>query len=281
VVVLNPDWIHEGKLFALDYGTSFSAPKVSHLVAKLFNSFPDSSPNLIKALLLASAEIPFDRPSPLNEVKPDDPDKSLMELFKVYGHGKPNYDVAVSSEHNRVILKAENTINPDSVHLYYFYLPAEFVDTGGNKEISVCLVYNPPVRRNRVDYMGVNFEFHLFRDSDISEVLSGYKKIKFERELEEIVPEGLKLKEIDLHPGVTMRKKGIHQKGTKAYVGKPRIDSSKPLVLAVVCQARWLKSEDFLQDYAVVVMVRHQAMIDIYNLIRQQVEIEERIRIRA
>jgi subtilisin family serine protease len=281
LVVLNPDWIHEGKLFALDYGTSFSAPKVSHLVAKLFNSFPDSSPNLIKALLLASAEIPSDRPSPLSEIKTDDSDKNLMELLKIYGYGKPSYDVAVSSEYNRVILKAENRIKPDSVHLYYFYLPAEFVETKGNKEISVCLVYNPPVRRNRVDYMGVNFEFHLFRDSDISEVLSGYKKIKIERESEEIVPEGLKLREIDLHPGVRMRKKSIHQKGTKPYLGQPRIDPDKPLVLAIVCQDRWIRTEDFQQDYAIVVTVKHQAMIDIYTLIKQRVEIEERIRIRT
>lgn len=129
--------------------------------------------------------------------------------------------------------------------------------------------------------MGVHFEFHLFRDADISEVVSSYKAIKIEPETEEIVPEALKLKEIDLHPGVRMRKKGIHQKGTKVYVNKPRIDSSKPLVLAVVCQNRWVKTEDFQQDYAVVVTVKHRAMIDMYNLIKQRVEIEERIRIRA
>jgi len=280
IVVLNPNWLREGKLFAIDYGTSFSTAKVSHLVAKLFNSFPDSSQNLIKALLLTSAEIPSERPFPLNEIQPDSPDKDLMELYKVYGCGKPNFDIAASSEYNRVILKAENKIKPDSVHLYYFYLPMEFIETRGYKEISVCLVYNPPVRRNRVDYMGVNFEFHLFGDSDVSEVLSGYKKIKIEKESEEIVPEVLKLREIGLHPGVRMRKKGIHQKGTKLYSGKPRINLDKPLVLAVVCQDRWVKTETFQQEYAVVVAVKHQAMIDLYNLIKQRVEIEERIRIR-
>lgn len=281
LVVLNPHFIHEGKLFSVDYGTSFSAAKVSHFVAKLFNAFPNASANLIKALLLSSADVPSDRPGPLKDIKLDDSDKNLMDILKVYGYGKPNLDRAVSSESNRVVLLADNKIKPDSVHLYYFYLPSEFTSIQGTKEISVCLVYDPPIRRNRVDYMGVNMEFHLIKDADINEVSRGYKAIKIEGELDEIVPEELKVKEIDLHPGVRLRKRGIHHKGTKTYFGTPHINPDKPLVLAVISQNRWIKEEDYVQDYAVVVTVKHQGTIDLYNLIRQRIEIEPRVRLRA
>ena len=84
--------------------------------------------------------------------------------------------------------------------------------------------------------------------------------------------------QIGLHPGVNARKRGIHQKGLKVYSGKPDIDTDKPLVLSVVSQSKWLKEEEYLQEYAVVVMIRHEATIEIYNRIREQ--IQQRVRIK-
>lgn len=276
LVVLNPKWIEEGKLFSVDYGTSFSAPKVAHYTARLFNQFSEYSSNLIKALLIASAKIPSDRPSPLKQIAFNDPDTKLIDLLKIYGYGKPNFDVAISSESNCVLLIAQNKIKLDGVHLYYFYLPREFVETNGKREISVVLVYNPPIRRNRIDYMGVGMEFHLFKNMEIQEVLRGYGTIQIAEDLGDIVPEELKVKEIDLHPGVRLRKRGIHQKGIKIYSKKPGIDVGKPLVLAVVSQNKWLKEKEYLQDYAVVVKIRHEMRIEIYNRIRSQIRVRVR-----
>jgi len=271
LVVLNPKWLEEGKLFSVDYGTSFSAPKVAHYIARLFNNFPNYSTNLVKALLLASAEIPSDRPTLLNEINYNDSDIKLIDLLKVYGYGKPNFDAAISSDSNRVLLQAENNIKLDGVHLYYFYLPREFIGTNGEREISVVLVYSLPIRRNRIDYMGVDMEFHLFRNSTTEEVAYYYETLLekgITEEMEDIMPKELKLKEIDLHPRVRLRKKGIHQKGIKIYSRRPDINPDKPLVLAVVSQSKWLKDKEYLQDYAVVVEIRHKAKIDIYNLIK-------------
>ncbi|HDH91446.1 MAG TPA: S8 family peptidase [Candidatus Aenigmarchaeota archaeon] len=283
LVVINPDWLKDGKLFTVAHGTSFSAPKVSHYLAKLFNFFPDRSPNLIKALLLASAEIPDERPQPLSDVTFNDSDTKLLNLLKVYGYGKPNFERAISSETNDVLLIAENRIKPNSIHLYYFYLPREFIEQSGKREISVVLVYNPPVRRNRIDYLGVSMEFHLFKDSNIEEIIYGYRtilKTGIHPELEDIVPGELKLKEIDLHPGVRTRKKGLHQKGIKIYSKRPYINHKKPLILTVISQDRWVNNPEYLQDYAIVVKIKHTSRIDIYNQIKQKLEIGERIRIR-
>jgi len=282
LVVINPGWINDGRLFTVDHGTSFSAPKVSHYLAKLFNYFPDYSPNLIKALLLASAEIPDERPQPLSDISFNDPDVKLLDLLKVYGYGKPNFERAVFSDVNDVLLIAENKIKPNAIHLYYFYLPREFIEQSGKREISIVLVYNPPVRRNRIDYLGIDMEFHLFKNSDVKEIIYGYNSILktgIHPELEDIVPEELKLKEIDLHPGVRIRKKGLHQKGIKIYSRRPSINHEKPLVLTVISQNRWINDPSYLQSYAVIVKIKHANEINIYNSIKQK--IEEKIRIRV
>ena len=357
LVVLNPEWIEMGRLFTVDQGTSFSAPKVANYAARLFNHFPDSSPNLIKALLIASARIPADRPPPLDGIALSDSYTESAKLLKVYGYGKPNLDSAISSTSSNVLLTVESKIKPNGICLYYLYLPEEFVETSGKRELSVVLVYNPPIRRNRKDYMGISMEYHLFKNSNIAEVVRGYKSIQkpvenaeesngkvpkeltllFSVELEvqsdlnnEDISESLRqrfkdnnislsdnafvsvketdtewlitdgdktytvrkqgdkldiyelaLKEIYLHPSVSIRKRGLHQKGTRIYTRRPSIDPTKPLVLAVISQNRWLKDEDYLQDYAIVVNIRQEANIDIYNQIRQRITERERARIRA
>ena len=278
LIVLNYRWAKDGKLFTVDQGTSFSAPKVAHYIARLFNHFPEYSPNLIKALLIASAEIPPDKPAALNEITFNDSDANLKNLLKIYGYGKPNFAVAKTSDLNHVLLQVENKIKVDGVHLYYFYLPRKFITTPGKREISAVLVYNPPIRRNRIDYMGLSMEFHLFKNAEIEKVLRGYKTIQFLDEIGELVPQELEVKEIGLHPGVELRKKGIHQKGAKIYSQRPDIDPDKPLVLAVISRSKWLKSKDYLQDYAVVVRIRHEARIDLYNRIKERIRPRVRIR---
>jgi hypothetical protein len=278
LIVLSKRWLEDGKLFTVDHGTSFSTPKIAHYIARLFNQFPEYSPNLIKALLIASADIPPDKPGPLNEITFNDSDMKLIDLLKIYGYGKPNFIVAKTSDFNHVLLQAENKIKVDGIHLYYFYLPGNFIKTSGKRAISVVLVYNPPIKRNRIDYMGLSMEFHLFKNAEIEEVVSGYKTIQIGDELEDRVPKKLKVKEIGLHPGVELRKKGIHQKGVKIYSKRPDIDPDKPIVLAIISRSKWLKSKDYLQDYAAVVKIRHKARIDIYNRIKERIRPRVRIR---
>ena len=177
VITINPNWIREGRLFTLVGGTSFSAPKIAHYAAKLFNTYPDYSCNLIKALLINSASIPEERPLPLSEIKIDDSAEKAIDLLKIYGYGKPNIEKALKSESNRVILIKENKIKLKKFHVYSIYLPKEFIEEGGDKALSVTLVYDPPTNRNRSDYFGSVFEFHLYKDSTIEEVIDEYKQL--------------------------------------------------------------------------------------------------------
>ena len=268
VITINPNWINEGRLFTLVNGTSFSAPKVSNYIAKLINKYPDRSLNLIKALLISSASIPSEKPESLSEMSLSSSGNDAKNLLKIYGYGKPDLNNAFYSESNRVILLRENTIKLDNIHIYPVYLPEEFIEKKGSRSISVTLVFDPPVNKNRVEYLGATFETHLFRNIDIEEVLKLYKFVDKNTEHEEFVPEKIRKYEIKLHPGVNLRKKGVHHKGIVEYKKQPKIDIDQPLVLVVICQDKWIQDEEYNQDYAVIVKIEHSDRIDLYNQIR-------------
>ena len=263
VITLNPNWIREGRLFTRVSGTSFSAPKVSNHIARLINKYPQKSHNLIKALLISSASIPLERPDPLSKM--DISTGDAKNLLKIYGYGKSDIEKAIHSDVNRVLLVRENTIKLDHKHVYPLYLPKEFIEDTGDRQISVTLAFDPPVNKNRVDYLGAVIEFHLFKNTAVEEVI---KAIKADTEEEEIVPEKIKKHEIKLYPGVNSRKKGVHQKGIREYKRRPDIDGNQPLVLVVICQKRWIRDENYEQSYAVVVSIEHSKRIDLYNQIR-------------
>ncbi|MBN1461959.1 MAG: S8 family peptidase [Armatimonadetes bacterium] len=285
VIVLNPEWLSAGRLLTVDYGTSYSAPKVAHDLARLLNRHPTYDFNLAKALMLASAGIPSDRPGVLSNYRPSG--SQGRALLNIYGYGLPSPELAIESMQNEVLLLAQNTIGLDKWHLYYFFLPDEFVQTPGKREIRVSLVYNPPVRRDRIEYLGVSMEYHLFRNADVDEVVAGYGALRIEdTDAEaEIVPASLKPREIPLWPGVTIRKRGLHQCAGKPYVQRPDIDTSKPLVLAVASQNRWRHLAgwppgDFQQSYAAVALVKHEAQVDLYSRIRDRIRERPRVRVR-
>lgn len=278
IISLNKDFIREGRLFTADIGTSFSTPKVSNCIARLWNKYPDYSPNLIKAIVLSSASIPDERPGFLQDIKLTDNNEELASLLNVYGYGIPSLNKATFSQDNRVLLIANDKIKLDLIHFYQFYLPEEFINEQGNRQLAVALVFDPSVNKNRIDYFGCIMEFHLFHSLEIKEIEQRFKQLKVDNTSEIAIPEGIKPNEIDFNPGGNLRKLGVHQKGIKTWERKPKFDTNKPLVLAIICKNKWITDNNYLQDYAVVVTVEHEKEIELYARIKQR--IQERLRIR-
>lgn len=272
VVTLNYKWIEEGRLFSLGFGTSLSAPKVAHLLASLMNKYPSYSSNLIKALLISSARIPpsSERPTLLSTIDFYSTDQNSMNLLKIYGFGKPSLEKSLFSEPNRVLLIRENSIKLNNFHIYEIYLPDDFSTNNGEKRIDVTFVYNPPVNKNRIDYLGCICETHLFKNMSVEEIRSLYEKLDIDNVEDEIIPdrEDVKAHEIKLFPGVNLRKKGVHQRGSKVFKRQNKIDTDSPLLLVVVCKDRWIKDNEYEQDYSVVVTIEYENQINIYEQIR-------------
>jgi hypothetical protein len=300
ILVLNPKF--RQRWFTFNKGTSFSAPKIAHQFGRLFNAYPNSSRNLIKALLISSAKIPNVIPSAFPKFDSSTSSTNLLKILNVYGYGKPNFDEAKQSDDNRVILKHDGKIKLDHVRYFTINLPQEFIDDENDKEISVTLVYDPPIRKTRAEYLGVRMEYHLFRNVSLDEVKEKYNLLELDYENENSysenensdeenensgevkIPIELKKYEISLKPGALLRKKSLHQKSWAKMTKRSKFISTHPLVLTLISQKRWnMKNNDMEIPFAVVVRIHHYGNIDLYNKLRtlNKVELrtEERIRI--
>ena len=138
-----------------------------------------------------------------------------------------------------------------------------------NEKFPYLIVYDPLTTGTRIDYFGVKISFVLFKNTSGEELERFSNKLVHDDELDE--EDEYKFPQIDLQPNKMIRSKGIHQKGSITYKSNPRsLETDKPLVLAVFCKGNWMKkkdNEDFKQSYSVVVTLRHQAQINLYNKI--------------
>ena len=129
-------------------GTSFAAPKVTHIAAHLQNLFPAASPLLYRALIVQSARWPGWAD---NE---DDKDKVL----RLIGYGLPSLARATRNSETRVTL-----ITPDAeiipskqLHLYSIRIPEELRSAAleAKIQIDVTLAYTALPRRTRARRTG-------------------------------------------------------------------------------------------------------------------------------
>ena len=279
-------------LFRAFCGTSFAAPRVANIAARLFTEFPSASSNLIRALIADSAEYPVEKP----EICCGETSQPRRDRLKIYGYGQPDLERAKFSTENRVVLLEDNVQIP--VGRFQMYeippLPEDFLTVRGKRTISVTLAFTPPTRPTRGDsYLGVTMEFHLFKKinpaiinnvfvkASESDSPESFTEINFE-ELEAQHGAGCRQK---LKPGVNQLKKGTLQKGYAqigSMTGPATSYDQNPLYLVICCNRKWAKLEEISTlQYALVVSLSHSSNeVDIYNQIRLRTRVNSRLRIR-
>ncbi len=262
------------ELFAFDYGTSFSASKIAHLAGKIANQFPNKSANFIKNLILVSTGYKA-IPSFC-----EDKDKK-NSMLQVEGYGLPDYERAIYSYENRVVLFNEGEISLNKVHVFSLNIPTTYFETEGYKKISIVLTFNPPVRATRGDsYLGNRLEFKLFHSISPDEIIRKYAEIDISTE-DELIPQELKKFQIDMEPGATIRKAGCHQKAWKEFKREPKNLIQAPISLVLINSNKWISDENYLQPYCVSLIVEHSKDIKIYNLLRSEVQEKLRVGVRG
>ena len=265
ITSLNYEYID--RLFNTDVGTSFAAPRVAHMAAKLLERFPDASANLIRALLVSSASVP-------------EPSRELLNgpggdvIFRVCGYGQPVQELAQSSDESRVVLYAESTLGLDNFHIYAIPIPRDFVEVAGTRRISVTLAYDPPVRHSRFDYLGLTMSFRLYRGKSLNEVIEACRKRAKDEETVEA------LKSCLVEPNTRIREGGTLQKATFTMKRTPRYDYGDTYYLVIRCESKWASEEHVPQRYAVVAVLEHSQEIPLYNQVRQRVRVALRAQTR-
>ncbi len=179
--------LHNGndKIFKGYCGTSFAAPHVTHIAARIERALEEQigvppSANLIRALLVNSAkytpemvewtENSFDA----LHTGMDNPKQERR--LRLIGFGKADDSILYSNE-RQVTLFAEDELDLRSFHLYRIPVPEEFLTVHAEKRIAVSLAYNPVTRLSRKDYIACNLWFEVFRKIDEKTLLK-YKAKK-------------------------------------------------------------------------------------------------------
>jgi Subtilase family len=125
-------------------GTSFAAPKVSHITACLAAELPDESCLLYRALIVQSARWPA-------WTMADNVNK--MHVIRQIGYGIPNIDRALGNSLNRITLITRGSchIKARQAHVYQVQLPEELRTQGEEHDIlvEVTLSYKAQPRRTR------------------------------------------------------------------------------------------------------------------------------------
>jgi len=151
-----------GRLFAEDSGTSFAAPQIAHLAARILVEHPQADHNLLRALLVAHARWPEASKALL-------PDKT--EHLRICGYGKVDDAALDRSTEQDVTLIATDAIPDRCHHFYEIPLPAELLEgRQRTREITVALAHSPAVRTTRITYKSCEMEFRLVWAVDLGHV---------------------------------------------------------------------------------------------------------------
>ncbi|MGE8721931.1 S8 family peptidase [Leptospira terpstrae] len=143
--ITNPETVRSaaGALSAIgrdQVGTSFSAPKVTHIIAHILKQWPNASSLFIRSLVAQSSRWP-------NVQLPLSPTQKL-ELF---GYGLPSLGRALENSQSRITFYTDGKISPKKAEVYKIAIPEELNRPGDSFDylIEVSLIYKARIRRTR------------------------------------------------------------------------------------------------------------------------------------
>ena len=237
---------HAGRLLDWDVGTSYAAPRISRVAAAVAARFPDFTAELIRALVLASADrIPFaDNLDGANAAR-------LEAERALLGYGRPSIARATQATSHRVPLIAEGSIPINGVHIYQIPIPSSFMSRGGHRGLDVALAYSPRTRVRRLDYMASRMEFHVVKGISLDDVARVFARIGDE---DVSTVSELGARRVDLQPSVQTRSRGANQLGRKVFQQRLDMANDSPMFLVVRNINRW-DDADAEQSYAVAVVL--------------------------
>jgi hypothetical protein len=142
-----------GRLLPEDCGTSFAAPVIAHLAARLRCEEPDLSSRAVRALLLAHASCPH---STLSLVGKD------LDPSCLVGFGEVDEGGLYRSTEESVVLLAEESISDRTNQFYEVPIPPSLRALGRRRRrLVVALGYTPAVRTTRLAYRETRLSFRL------------------------------------------------------------------------------------------------------------------------
>lgn len=258
-----------GGLFILECGTSYSAARVSHSAGQILRAYPTASANLLRALLVAHAEVP----EPTLARLQNDREKVL----RVAGYGRPREDATIFSSERRVTLVSEEQLPEEQHHFYEVPLPDDFVAAPARRErrITVSLAHCPSVRRTRIEYKQNALTFRIVRAASLDEVTKAYRRLRAD-ETEPSIAEA-----DGFFPSPNMRAPSTVQRATRVHRQVREDFRDQPYFIVVTNRRAAWGSASAPEPYALVVVIEDRSgqQVQLYTQISAQ--LRARVRGRA
>lgn len=270
--IVTPSFKADGqRLLSAVNGTSFAAPAVARVAADIADAYPNASANLIRSLLGLSARLPKSATSA---------GENHLNSW-VYGYGRPDREAALSSNSNRVTLTYDGDMPIDTVQIHPLPVPEIFRrgTKAGERSITVSLSFDPPVRRQRREYLAGTMQVDVFRDIDADSLREMLAKQD---------PD-------DPQPLITGRQRLKLTPGSDSFLSstlqvrswsrrKTFVDDSDTFYVVVTHKAQtWARDdpEYMRQRYALCVCLEDQHLVeaDLYQTVSQQLQIPIRARV--
>jgi hypothetical protein len=232
----------------------------------------DLDPNLVRAVLANSASVPEAASSRIGATNGDD------AILRVCGYGLPDAEFALESGDRRVTLIAQGTITLDTLILYEVPIPDVLRNAPGKKRIIASLAFDPPVRRRRAEYLGVEMGMNLFRGKTPDEVVAAYRSVT--RDEREEAPGALRAPyQCDLLPKSRVVETSTLQRREWTF-NRSSDNYGDTYYLMIQARRNWAPTEIHDQDFGIAVTITADEP-RLYNQIQQRVRARERVRRRA
>ncbi|WP_417551353.1 S8 family peptidase [Microbispora triticiradicis] len=273
VGVISTSLSGSGALFAACCGTSFAAPVVARIAADTLHAYPQASANLIRALVANSAHLP----------QPALAIEDAAQRFRLYGHGRPNRDRAIGSGPRRVSMTFDGSMAVDSVVIHPVLIPAEFaIGRSASRIIRVALAFDPPVRRQRREYLAANMQLDLYRAVD-AETLIDVLSRQDPNDPEPLISGRRRVSNLAPGPGSWRSSTLIVREWQPRQLN---VDDGEIYYVAISHRSQtWARdrSEYTEQKYALVVTLEDEARLDLdlYALVAQRLRQPVRVRLRS
>ena len=167
IKVLSSD---QGKFFERDAGTSYSAPLLANIAAKIYKQYPNLKSQTVKALIINSAQLPKfgDLFNDHINIKPE----------FIAGRGNPDVQNCLFSNDDEITLILESEIKPDEFKAYPIKLPDYLLDVDKKNSIvtvNATLSFSfEPYSNDQLVYCPIYMSFGIFKNRPL--YLAGINK---------------------------------------------------------------------------------------------------------
>ena len=166
-----------GYYFDRSVGTSYSAPLLANLAAKILKTYPALSDNMqtVKAIILNSTYIPAT--GSLFE------NLDGIKLTDFIGKGIPDDFYSIYSDENRITLILEDSIFPEEIKAYSIQLPNYLQSLPHKKgvlEVKATLCFKfEPIPHNHLTYCPIHMAFGIFKNIPLeSNIINSEEKLE-------------------------------------------------------------------------------------------------------